>query len=443
MTNIEAAIPNKKAVNINTASVEILRDQVVGIGQVLAERIVAHREARGPFANLSELTAVSGIGPIFLARIADQISVQDDPEGWKASEPGVLEPEDEAFAGGEPWEEADQQTPSEERLDIEPVNEQIERAEEMEEEQEIVSGDEQTPVGEAQASGETERLEEEQAVEVAPAEEEEEPVEVESIIEPVAPSEEAVEEQPIEEEEPPASQVLPEAVQPSRRRTFWSSLLLVLLGGLLGVVLTLVVAIIWSGTVDFAPRSQVDALARNLDTMHSNQELAWERIDELTLRADGLARKVERLEALNERVGALEQELANTQRELEGAQSEIAGTKTDLDKLAKALGDMRDEVAKSLGELGQRMDVAEDSLNELGQRMDVAEDSLSELNKSFTKLEQAFQAVESRVKRFDAFFVSLRDLLIDMEGMPASPAATKAEKGHKVVPSPTPKPANK
>lgn len=49
-------------VDINHASAEEL-DTVPGIGPTLARRIVAFREANGPFARVEDLTRVPGIGP--------------------------------------------------------------------------------------------------------------------------------------------------------------------------------------------------------------------------------------------------------------------------------------------------------------------------------------------------------------------------------------------
>ena len=46
--------------DINTAAVDEL-DTLPGIGEVLAERIVAYREAHGPFATLADAAAVKGI----------------------------------------------------------------------------------------------------------------------------------------------------------------------------------------------------------------------------------------------------------------------------------------------------------------------------------------------------------------------------------------------
>jgi competence protein ComEA len=49
--------------------------QLDGIGETLAERIVADREAHGPFRNVDELRRVKGIGPKTLARIRKYLTV--------------------------------------------------------------------------------------------------------------------------------------------------------------------------------------------------------------------------------------------------------------------------------------------------------------------------------------------------------------------------------
>lgn len=60
-------------VNINTASAARLED-LPGIGPALAQRIVAHREANGPFTSAEGLTAVSGIGTRTLEGMIDMVT---------------------------------------------------------------------------------------------------------------------------------------------------------------------------------------------------------------------------------------------------------------------------------------------------------------------------------------------------------------------------------
>ena len=43
-----------------------------GIGEVLAERIVADRSARGPFGRIEALERVHGVGPATVARLRDR-----------------------------------------------------------------------------------------------------------------------------------------------------------------------------------------------------------------------------------------------------------------------------------------------------------------------------------------------------------------------------------
>ncbi len=62
-------------IDVNTASAARL-ELLDGIGPVLAARIVAYREANGPFADVADLALVEGIGAARAAGLADAISVE-------------------------------------------------------------------------------------------------------------------------------------------------------------------------------------------------------------------------------------------------------------------------------------------------------------------------------------------------------------------------------
>ena len=61
-------------VNINAATAAEL-DALPGIGPATAEKIVADREANGPFSAIEDIKRVSGIGEKKYADLADSICV--------------------------------------------------------------------------------------------------------------------------------------------------------------------------------------------------------------------------------------------------------------------------------------------------------------------------------------------------------------------------------
>jgi len=61
-------------VNINTATVAQL-DALPGIGPKYAERIIAYREAHGPFSSPDQIVQVKGIGPATYEKIEGRITV--------------------------------------------------------------------------------------------------------------------------------------------------------------------------------------------------------------------------------------------------------------------------------------------------------------------------------------------------------------------------------
>ena len=65
--------PAGLALNVNDATVVEL-EALPGIGPALARRIVADREAQGPFATIAALDRVPGIGPALMARLGGLIT---------------------------------------------------------------------------------------------------------------------------------------------------------------------------------------------------------------------------------------------------------------------------------------------------------------------------------------------------------------------------------
>lgn len=59
-----------EVVDLNAATADGL-EALPGVGPVLAERIVAHRDEHGPFTSVDELAEISGIGPSVLEQVRD------------------------------------------------------------------------------------------------------------------------------------------------------------------------------------------------------------------------------------------------------------------------------------------------------------------------------------------------------------------------------------
>jgi len=74
-----------EVIDINEASAQRLREALPGIGEVLSKRIVAYREAHGPFSDPSELLEIPGVTEARVAKLVPRISVAPPASGHRPS----------------------------------------------------------------------------------------------------------------------------------------------------------------------------------------------------------------------------------------------------------------------------------------------------------------------------------------------------------------------
>ncbi|AVK64772.1 competence protein ComEA [Lactobacillus sp. CBA3606] len=74
MPSQSTASTSAGTINLNTADVSALQ-QLAGVGQKKAERIIAYRDTHGGFKSVDDLKQVSGIGDKTLAKFRDQLTV--------------------------------------------------------------------------------------------------------------------------------------------------------------------------------------------------------------------------------------------------------------------------------------------------------------------------------------------------------------------------------
>lgn len=77
-TQANAEEVNKRKININTANAALLQE-LPGIGEALASRIIAFREENGPFTDIRQLGLVDGISDGKLMDLIHLVCVEDAP----------------------------------------------------------------------------------------------------------------------------------------------------------------------------------------------------------------------------------------------------------------------------------------------------------------------------------------------------------------------------
>ncbi len=305
------------SIDLNQASREELTT-LPGIGPALAGRIVTRREEIGPFASLADLETIAGIGPSLVEGIADRVTVvpiESEPEF------GVDLATDE--------------TPP-----PLPVMEEPEPDEEL--------------------------------IPASPFEEEEEPVRLETFpaLTPEELSEEADDEavdEP-EEEGPPPPETVPaappppegRAAEPRRGTWVWPTLLGAVLGGLLGLALTVLLFAGINGALDMSRSRAFRTLSDQINGL--SVEIDAVRGDVSTLQGDlnGLRQRVEVLSGLTARMETVERTLETFTGAINTLQQETDALQTDVTALEEAVDAVEVQTEKAMSFFERLRDMLND-----------------------------------------------------------------------------------
>lgn len=303
-------------VDLNQAAAEELQ-ALPGVGPALARRIVAYREERGGFRSPEELTAVSGISRAAYERLVDRMTVTplEMPLPQTAEEAPPEETPEAAWAVPEPPAPQEMPPPEGEGAILE--GEHVSPAEEglvveeapLEETPEVALALPEAPVSREVVPLEAEEAVSEEEAEAAPA------------------AEEAPAPPRVETAAPPAFPA--PAREPFKRgglSWIWSALV----GGLLGMIFTLLVFSGINGSLDLNNshavldvRNRVDSLAAEMNSLEGEIDGLRQQLSTL----EGLTARMERAES---DVDTLRQEAVALDEQADVLESELAGVSEDL-----------------------------------------------------------------------------------------------------------------
>jgi competence ComEA-like helix-hairpin-helix protein len=326
-------------VDLNQATVEELRT-LPGIGAVLARRIVAYREEQGGLHSLEELAAVPGISHSTYERLADQLAVtpsetsprlaaeQAVGEGTAAVSPEIIAPQE--AAPPEVEEVIMEEAILEALLEEEPIPPAEEAVEAAPVKLEVPVPEKVVPPEVKAAVPEKKRgavAKETPAAEKAPS----------------AP--------PVEAAAPPSPAV--PTRKPAQRwglSWLWSSLI----GGLLGMIFTLLVFSGINGSLDLSNSHAILDVQNRMENLAAEMKSLSGEVDGLRQRLDtleGLTARMEKAESavdtLREETTVLEQqadtlagELVSVSEDLSGIQAQTQQVTTFFDRLQALLNEV-------------------------------------------------------------------------------------------------------
>ncbi len=334
---------NEPRIDLNTASKEDLRT-LSGIGPALAQRVIDYREAHAGFQAPEEITAVPGIAQSLYRRWGHRLMVgngtkknADEEERSTIAEAKSITEETVNMEG---------ETEMNAKKDVSVVGTDVVMAEKQVEEEELEEEEMEEPASDVSESA----YEEEMTAEAEDEEEEseiaQEPADEATPFEPAA----LPEEEEAEEEAEPE----PVAETPTQRGIFWGWVWASLLGGILGMIFTLLVFTGINGTLDVNNsaaildlQDRVDGLSAELAEQETAIDGVVERVsvlEDITPRLEEVETAVKSLKqetkALGDRANTLSSEVQTVADDVAGLEEDVATSTTFLTRLQELLNEL-------------------------------------------------------------------------------------------------------
>lgn len=359
----------EERIDLNEASAEAL-DRLPGIGPVLAQRIVDHRESFGPYERAEDLTSVAGIGGSSVRRLADQLVVAASAEPSVAGEEGPPEPAASA-AGPDAEPETDPSASAPDLLE----DEGLAQDEEPHEVKAVPPGESLSEGGFELSAGEgavdVEERESEEGADPVAEEQEHRGIPTETAFSEgglpeekggteraaQAPPDEGTGwglkgEQPGEggeqEELPLSSKGSPAEMKPAPpwwRQVSW--VWTAILGGLLGAVFALIVFAGINGSLDVGHsravldiESDMRGVTRDLQTLQTDVDSSRNRLDAL----EGLT---ERMDTVESAVDDLTDQTSDLTDRAEVLEADVAGLSDQLRAVSEDVSDLQDQAEQT------------------------------------------------------------------------------------------------